>query len=144
MDTERRALNPLPLGGPQPPRLLDRFQPSVFNTNAILHRSFPAHALEEDGYDIRTVQERLGGKDVTTTMIYNHVPTRGPSAVRSPADRLLASTRSPAELGCTSALPISTGYRSPDGWQIPYSRPVSRRSESPRSGNGLQPARRLR
>ncbi len=144
MDTERRALNPIPLGGPQPPRLLDRFQPSRFNTTAILHRSFPAHLLEEDGYDIRTVQERLGHKDVTTTMIYTHVLNRGPSAVRSPADRLLAATPSPAEIGCTSAQPISTGYRPPDGWQIPYSRPVSGRSESPRSGNGLQPSRRLR
>jgi hypothetical protein len=49
-------------------------------------RSFVAHLLK-DGYDVRTIQELLGHKDVHTT-VYMHVLNRGGRGVHSPLDRL--------------------------------------------------------
>jgi site-specific recombinase XerD len=49
--------------------------------------SFATHLLER-GQDIRTIQELLGHKDVSTTMIYTPVLNRGLLGVRSPADIL--------------------------------------------------------
>ena len=123
-----------PLPTPLPPQRNSRIRLAIHQTPV---QSVATHLL--GGSDaIWIVQDPLGYKDVTTTVIYTHALNRGPAAVRSPADRLLTFPVPPREIDCTILQPSSAALMPPAMGRAKYIQPVPPHPENSDEGNRLQ------
>ena len=124
-----------PLPTPLPPQRNSRIRLATHQTPV---QSVATHLL--GGSDaIWIVQDPLGHKDVTTTMIYTHALNRALAPVRGPVGRLLTSPGPPHEIDCTILQPSSAALIPPAMVRAKYIQPVPADPQNPGERNRLQP-----